>query len=282
MVVSRDLELARRAYERSASGDIEDLRVAEKQTIEAHQKPAHSSAEMRHGGEGSKYIKPIIFGGLDGIITTFAIVAGVIGADMSTRVVVILGFANLLADAVSMGFGDYLSSDAELQYIHNERKREAWEFDVYPDGEKREMYELYEAKGLSSQDARTVVDTLALYPDQFLDHMMVEELGLMPTNCEDSPIRGGLVTFASFVLFGSVPLCAFIAVHACGFQENESFAAACVITAIGLFALGGVKARFIKQSFLKSGSLMVMNGVAAAGAAFAIGKVLAELIEEKD
>ena len=88
-----------------------------------------------------------MYGGLDGIITTFAVVAGVAGASLSAGVVLILGFANLIADGISMAIGDYLSSKSEREYEAAERKREAWEVEHYPEGEKKELVELYEAQG---------------------------------------------------------------------------------------------------------------------------------------
>jgi VIT1/CCC1 family predicted Fe2+/Mn2+ transporter len=81
-----------------------------------------------------QYIKSITYGGVDGIITTFSVVAGTTGAGLSSGIVIILGIANLVADGISMGVGDYLSSKAELEYAISERKRESWEMDNYPEG----------------------------------------------------------------------------------------------------------------------------------------------------
>ncbi|KDO16521.1 hypothetical protein SPRG_17732, partial [Saprolegnia parasitica CBS 223.65] len=89
-----------------------------------------------------------------------------------------------------MGMGDYLSTQAETDLINHERSRELWEMENFPEGEKAEMIELYEAKGISSEDAKIVVDTLS-------------KLKLMPVDDDENPFIGGLITFGSFVLFGA-------------------------------------------------------------------------------
>lgn len=75
---------------------------------------------------GSEFIKSIVFGGLDGIITTFAVIATVAGANLELDLVILMGFANLIGDGISMGFGDYLSSKAEMEFARHELKREEW------------------------------------------------------------------------------------------------------------------------------------------------------------
>jgi VIT1/CCC1 family predicted Fe2+/Mn2+ transporter len=103
----------------------------------------------------------MVFGGLDGIITTFAVVAAVSGADMSGDVVILMGIANLVSDGISMGLGDYFSEKSEKDYIKNEWKRETWELKNYPEGEKAEMVELYEEEGMTNEDATVIVETFA-------------------------------------------------------------------------------------------------------------------------
>ena len=118
-------------------------------------------------------MKSIIYGGLDGIITTFAIVAGIAGADLATEVILVLGFANLIADGLSMGIGDYLSEVSEIEYIESEKKREEWEFANFKEGEVQEMIDIYREKGVARKDAETILRTMAKYPRFFIDHMMV-------------------------------------------------------------------------------------------------------------
>jgi DNA damage-binding protein 1 len=91
-------------------------------------------------------LKSIIFGGLDGILTSFAIIAGAAGGSLSIETILILGFSNIFADALSMGVGEFLSSSAHNEWVLSERKREQWEMDNYPEGEIREMIGEYNKK----------------------------------------------------------------------------------------------------------------------------------------
>ena len=125
--------------------------------------------------KGGGFLKAIIFGGLDGILTSFAIVAGAAGGQLQPKVVMILGFSNIFADALSMGVGEFLSSKATNEWILSERNREEWELENYPEGEVSEMIEIYEAKGMSHEDAVKVINISSKYKDFFVDLMMVQE-----------------------------------------------------------------------------------------------------------
>ncbi len=247
--------------------------------------PAQTFLNCRAGGD---VIKSIVFGGLDGIITTFAIVAAVAGASLDIRVIILLGFSNLLADAVSMGLGDYLSSSAELDYQRQERKKEMWEFTNDPEGEKGEMIELYVDKlGFSEEDARKVIDIYTSkpeYADAFVDHMCTVELEFMPPGDDENPAWDGFVTFCSFIIFGSVPMWLYVIFFLAGYEDPDSdgvrFAVACVVTALTLFALGYVKATITKMgNAFKSGSLMMLNGSLAAASAYLVGWGLEEALD---
>ena len=118
-MLSRNLDKAKKAYR---SRDPDGSRVAhDHENMEAH----------RDGG--GRYLKSSIYGGLDGIITTFAVVAGVTGASLEAGIVLILGFANLIADGLAMAFGEFLSGKAEREFHAAEREREAWEFENHPE-----------------------------------------------------------------------------------------------------------------------------------------------------
>eukprot|EP01006_Ploeotia_vitrea_P020268 TRINITY_DN52538_c0_g1_i1.p1 TRINITY_DN52538_c0_g1~~TRINITY_DN52538_c0_g1_i1.p1 ORF type:complete len:303 (-),score=152.47 TRINITY_DN52538_c0_g1_i1:95-910(-) len=265
-MATRDLEAAKAAYE------LGDVRAS----VAAH------DAKVAQGPEGhkeeGKYVKNMVFGGLDGIITTFAIVAGVAGANQSVALVLVLGFANLVADGISMGFGDYISSTAENEYIMSERKREQWEFDNYPEGERKEMVELYMEKGFSEADATQIIDLMSRNTKFFVDHMMVQELGLLCPDEDDNPAKEGLITFCSFLAFGSVPLLSYL-----GNTSNTesaldlSFVIACILTVGMMFVLGVVQARITNRVWWRSALFVSLNGTLAAGSAFFIGWALAEI-----
>ncbi|MBA7501006.1 hypothetical protein ES704_03768 [subsurface metagenome] len=261
MSLSRDLKKAKKAYE---NGDVDA-------SIKAHT----VFAPERHQQEAGRYIKSIIYGGLDGIITTFAVVAGVTGAKLPLGIVVILGLANLLADGLSMGIGDYLSSKSEKEYQADERRREEWEVEHYPEGEKLEMLEVYQAKGMSKNDAETVIEIISKYPKAWVDIMMAEELEIIET--KDSPVKNGLVTFLSFAVFGFIPLSSYVIAQLIPALENDptlSFIIACALTGLALFTLGALKVKVTGKNFIKSGLEMFALGGLAAAAAFGIGYLL--------
>lgn len=225
-----------------------------------------------HGSLGSSYVKSIVFGGLDGIITTFSIVAAVAGASLSSEIVIMMGFANLLSDGISMGLGDYLSESAERDYIRSERAREQWEIEHIPEVELQEMIDLYKAKGVSENDAKNILSTMMKYNDLFLDHMMVLELGLQPIDEDEHPSKNGLVTFGSFVAFGSVPMWVYLIIWGTDYTDSQgTFGIACAFTALTMFLLGSTQAKITKQNVVKTGFVMMLNGCFAAAAAYLIG-----------
>jgi len=256
------------------SRDLDQARAAYRKLDAEASKAAHQSREAHQSAQG-QYLKSAVYGGLDGIVTTFAVVAGAAGASLSAGVVLILGFANLFADGLSMAIGDYLSTKSEQEYQHAERRREAWEIENYPEGEKREMVELYMAKGLPEPEAQTIVEIYARHPQTWLDVMMIEELGM--TGDDQSPLSNAVVTFLSFAVFGFVPLLAYVIVHLLPQLPINRFAMASVSTAATLFVLGAAKTRVTGRHWARSGGEMLLVGGIAAAAAYVIGVVLGGL-----
>jgi len=247
-------------------------------------KPCIQQAQEAHNMFGGDYIKSFVFGGLDGIITTFAIVAAVAGTGgkLGNEVVILMGLANLVADAISMGFGDFLSEKAELDFVKHERAREEWELENFPEGEIMEMIELYESKGFSKEDATLIIETMAKYKDFFVDHMCVQELEVLPPGENEDvymAAKKGAVTFCAFMLFGSVPVLVYAALGNYDWSrgaEYMTFIIACVATEVVLFFLGFAKQSFMTEQTIekfKAGGFMMLNGSLAAGASFLIGYV---------
>lgn len=229
-------------------------------------KAAHEHQE-EHAPAGA-LVKSLVFGGLDGIITTFAIVAAVAGAGLPTRVVCLMGVANLVADGISMGLGDYLSEVAEERFLRHEYEREKWEMKNYPKGEIQEMINIYIKKGFTPEDAKIVMTTIAKYPSVFVDLMCVDELGFIPPDGQNPAWLKGLVTMLAFDIFGAIPLFIYFVVDA---DEALLFRVSALATAATMFCLGVTKANLTHQPALRSGFTMVAQGSAAAIAAYAIG-----------
>ena len=276
--ISRNLAAARETY-----GDAEASRAVHSMvTLEMEDGGAGLPAmsEEAHTKVGER-MKSALFGGLDGIITTFAVVAGAGGGGLSVPVVLIMGFSSLVADALSMGVGDALSSKAESDVAARERKREAWELDNYPEGEIHEMVELYSSKGVPREDASLIVQTMAKHREFFIDVMMRDELGMEPPEPDGGScdfIKAGAICFASFLVCGSVPLLGYVAFVPAGWGRDALFALSCALTAVMLFILGALKSRFTLHSWYASGLEVLLVGGSCAAAAYLIGWGVEELL----
>eukprot|EP00048_Salpingoeca_helianthica_P015335 m.226237 g.226237 ORF g.226237 m.226237 type:complete len:288 (-) comp16900_c0_seq1:84-947(-) len=258
-------DIARAAFE---SGDVELSAMA------------HTLSPTEMHQRSGEFAKTIVFGGLDGIITTFAVVTSVHGANLSTGIILVLGIANLVADAFGMAFGEYIGEKSEHEWIAKERSREIWEFDNYKDGEMKEMIELYMQKGFSEQDARDILTIMGNHKEFFIDHMMVQELGILPEDDDgNGALKGAGVMFVSFIAFGIIPLFAYMVLNPFTWTNfNPTFLVACILTGVALFVLGAVKSKFESMRWWVSGIQVLFNGAIAAVAAYAVGVILKEIV----
>jgi VIT1/CCC1 family predicted Fe2+/Mn2+ transporter len=263
MSITKRLDQAREAYKNK------DLNASQK----AHQKKAiTNAAREEHGGAGSQYIGNMVYGGLDGIVTTFAVVSGVAGANLGANVVMIMGVANLLADGLSMAIGAYLSEKSVKEYYNNEKKREAWEVDNYPEGERLELKEIYKSQGYPDSDIEQLVKIKTAHKKRWVETMMVEELGLLAD--DKKPLTGSLVTFASFVVAGSLPLLSYLVGLFIKIPMNVAFWISIGLSALALFSLGAAKVKVTGLKPLRSGLEMLIVGGLAAGVAYGVGVLL--------
>lgn len=261
MSISKRIEEARKAYQK---GD--------KVAAAAAHTSARIYAEEQHGGASSKYLGDMVFGGLDGIITTFAVVSGVAGAQLGARVVLIMGLANLFADGFSMAIGAYLSSKSDQEYYQREREREAWEVQNFPEGERAELFEIYHSKGYSEEDTKNLVEIKTRNPELWLDTMMIEELGMLKD--ESKPIISALTTLIAFILSGSIPMFIYIIGLFFPISTTATFPISLGFSALGLFGLGAAKVFVTHRNALKSGLEMLLVGGLAAGVAYLVGTLL--------
>jgi len=262
MSLSKRIEEARKAFER---GD-------KQASAHAHTANAISAAKEEHGGAGSQYLGEMVYGGLDGIITTFAVVSGVAGAQLGTPVILILGLANLLADGFSMATGAYLSSKSEHEYYRKEWEREAWEVKHFPDGERAELQEVYVSRGYTDEEAAQLVEIQSRNPERWVKAMMIDELGMMED--ETNPLINGLVTFGSFVIAGAVPLAVYLIGLAFPISPDMAFPISIASSGLALFALGATKVLVTKLNPIRSGLEMLVVGGLAAGVAYVVGALL--------
>ncbi len=149
----------------------------------------------------------------------------------------------------------------------------------YPEGELQEMVDLYKERGITEEDARTILTTMAKYKDFFVDHMLVLELGQNPPDADANPAKNGAVTFLSFIAFGSAPMWAYVICYGAKYTNAGGiFGIAAAFSALTLFALGAVQGKITRTPLFRSGVSMMLNGSLAAAAAYLVGWGLEEAV----
>ena len=234
----------------------------------------HTTEAIRQRIGGAKpgdLLRDWVLGGIDGAVTTFAIVAGVAGAGFAPSVVLILGGANLIADGLSMAAGNFSGVKAENDRRSKLRAMELRHIRDVPDGERAEVREIFRQKGFAGTDLQRAVDVMSSDDDRWADFMLTEELGLSAS--VRSPAAAAFATFAAFVVCGAVPLIPF----ALGLPR--SFAVASLATAFVFFLIGAAKSRFSLRGWWGSGVETLAIGSLAAAAAYVVGDVLEKLVQ---
>ena len=217
-------------------------------------------------------LKDFIYGAIDGAVTTFAVVTGVVGAGLDASIIIILGLANLLADGFSMAASNFVSTRAENQSRQRARREEEHHIDTYPEGEKEEVRQIFARKGFTGEPLQHIIDVITEDRRCWIDTMIQEELGLAlhPT----PPLKAALATFAAFFLVGALPLLSFIANWLIpGFTANP-FGWSAILTGAAFFAVGAMKSRFVDQRWAIAGLETLAVGGAAATLAYLIGLLL--------
>ena len=261
--MSERLEKARKAYK---DGDMEATREAHKNAAIAEE----------HKLEQGKYLGDVVNGAIGGIITTFAVVSGVVGASLPTKVILILGFANLLADGLSVGVGNYLGTKSEIGFQLKEWERESWEIDNVPEGERMEVRQIYAEKGFAGSDLDRAVEIVTGDREVWLRTMMVEELGIMEE--QKSPARAGAATFGAFIAAGLIPLLSYLLAGALGIPAGQLFTLAVALTFAVLFATGSARSLIITKPWYTAGLEMLVLGGMTAVVSYYIGHVLSGLV----
>lgn len=220
-------------------------------------KPAHS------------YLRDFVYGAIDGIVTTFAVVAGVAGAKLSMGIVIILGMANLVGDGFSMAVGNFLATRTEKQQKRKARRMEEEHIAEIPEGEKEEIRQIFLRKGFIGKDLDRAVEIITSDERLWVETMLKEELGM--TLGGPSPVRAGISTFIAFVLFGFLPLLAFVAAYFYPAAIKDPFLASSLMTGVAFFCVGAFKSRFVDEKWVWSGLETLLVGGSAAALAYLAG-----------
>jgi len=237
-------------------------------------------ARRLRSGPAHRYLRDFIYGAIDGAVTTFAVVAGVAGAELSAGIVVILGLANLLGDGFSMAVGNFLGVRAEEQQRRKARREEERHIHTVPEGEREEIRQIFAAKGFTGRQLDDAVDIITSDRERWIDTMMTEELGL--TLAGVSPWKAAMATFTAFVVIGFLPLVAFVwnvlAERAGWGAIPAAFAISAAMTGVAFFLVGTAKSRFVEEKWWAAGLETLGIGGVAAGLAYGVGVILRGLV----
>ncbi|QBK31025.1 MAG: VIT1/CCC1 transporter family protein [Roseitalea porphyridii] len=234
--------------------------------LEHRHDPAAIAARLARGARPN-YLRDWVYGGIDGAVTTFAIVAGVVGAALSANIVIILGLANLIADGVSMAAGNYSATKTEHDELERTREMEHRHIAMDPDGEREEVRQIFRAKGFEGETLDRAVEAITADRERWISTMVTEEFGLSE-NVRD-PLTAAGATFAAFVACGAVPLVPYFL-----FDADVASPVALVMTASVFFMIGSMKSRWSLQRWWVSGLETLTIGCGAAALAFGIGYAL--------
>jgi VIT1/CCC1 family predicted Fe2+/Mn2+ transporter len=221
------------------------------------------------------YLPELVYGSMDGIVTTFAVVAGSAGADLTISIILILGLSNLIADGLSMSIGSYLSKKSEQDNYNKHLRIEEWEIENMPEDEKQEIIDIYKAKGFSGAELEMVVNRITANKQVWIDTMMKDELGL--TIEKKSPFRSGLSTLIAFVVAGGIPLIVYVFAYSGKIGLNPFFLSSAV-TLLTFILIGYIKTYVTKIGLLRSIVETLVLGASAATAAYFLGDYLEKIL----
>lgn len=225
----------------------------------------HHQVEIHHehrdvtGG----WLRPAVFGAMDGLVSNFALIAGLAGGGAATGTIVLAGFAGLAAGAFSMAAGEYTSVASQSELARAEIELERREIADRPEAEQEELAGLYIARGVEPELARRVAEQLSVDPGQALEIHAREELGLDPEDLP-SPLVAAVSSFLSFAVGAVLPLLPYV-------LGATSLLPTLVLSLVGLFGCGAVVSTVTTRSWWYSGARQLLLGAAAAGLTYLIG-----------
>ena len=222
--------------------------------------------EGRHRAVGGNALRAAVLGANDGLVSNTSLVMGVAGAAFSTTAVLLSGLAGLLAGAISMALGEWLSvqSSRELHQAQIETERE--EILMMPEEEAEELALIYQAKGMDAEEAMRAAKDVMRDPDAFLDTKVREELGIDPEELGGSAWEAAIASFLLFSVGAIIPVIPFF------FLEGTSAVFASLgLAAGGLFLLGATTALVTGTGLVRTGLRSLILGLVAAGVTYVIG-----------
>lgn len=213
-------------------------------------------------------IREIVFGLGDGLVSTMGAITGIAGATHNTFFVILSGFVIVSVEAISMGVGEYLSSKSEKEVWRKKITEEEREIKEQPERERLELKQFYREKGLTDTEVEQVTAIVAKHPAWVVEEMAIHELGVSPI-VPHSPVRGALFMFLAYIAGGIVPIIPYFFV-----VVDRGIFFSVLATAIALFFIGALKARYTTGRWFKGGLEMMLLSLTAAAIGYSVGQLV--------
>jgi len=223
-----------------------------------------------HRDVNGGWLRPAVFGAMDGLVSNLALMTGVAGGALSQQTIIITGLAGLAAGAFSMAAGEYTSVASQRELVQAELAVERAELRSHPKDELDELAALYVSRGVEPALARQVAEQLSSDPEQALEIHAREELGIDPSDLP-SPAVAAISSFGSFALGALLPVLPYL-------LGASAIWPAVLLALVGLFACGAVVARVTARSWWFSGLRQLALGGAAAGVTYALGALFGTVV----
>jgi VIT1/CCC1 family predicted Fe2+/Mn2+ transporter len=230
---------------------------------------ALAQLEGRHRSAGGNALRAAVLGANDGLVSNFSLVMGVAGAEVGNSTIVLTGIAGLLAGAISMALGEWVSVQSSRELYQKQITTEQEEIAASPKEEAEELALIYQARGLEENAARQLAQQMMSSEESALAALSRDELGIDPEELGGSAWEAAITSFLLFAVGAIIPLFPFF--FASG---GTAIVISAILSAIGLFALGALITLFTGRSVLFSGTRQMLFGLAAAAVTFGIGRLI--------
>jgi VIT1/CCC1 family predicted Fe2+/Mn2+ transporter len=225
--------------------------------------------EGRHRAGGGNALRAAVLGANDGLVSVFSLLMGVAGAQLNNKAILITGFAGLLAGAISMALGEWLSVQSSRELYKHQVGIEKAEVAAAPEEETEELALIYEARGLPKEDAQRMAQHIMSDPASALESLAREELNVDPAELGGSAWVAALTSFMLFSVGAIIPIIPYTFLNGTtGIIVSTAF------SALGLFVIGAAITLFTGRSVISSGLRQVLFGLAAAAITFGIGRLI--------
>jgi VIT1/CCC1 family predicted Fe2+/Mn2+ transporter len=231
-----------------------------------HEQDHHEHRRHEHRDVTGGWLRPAVFGAMDGLVSNFALIAGVAGGRAEQKVVVLAGLAGLAAGAFSMAAGEYISVASQSELVAAEIAVEREEIIHHPKAEQSELAGVFESRGVEPELAAEVARQLSRDPEEALEIHAREELGVDPGNLP-SPVTAAVSSFAAFATGALLPVLPYL-------LGAASLWPAAVLAGVGLFTAGAVVSRVTVRSWWFSGLRQLLLGGAAALLTYGVGALI--------